>query len=399
MSNAFWDGLKSMVSTLINRRTATYQNAFQAAVLDQNTIKTIYRTGVGNKIVRLKAGHALKNTIDFDSVADEELYKKRLAEHVKKSVRWMIASGRGVIVLHQKGADLSKPLGSGETEDLDRLIISSFGGDIVTPGSHDPDLESPRYLKPVIYNVRGHPIHWSRVVDFTYVEPPEMDKALYHFGGISEFELIYEQLIADGVVQRASPRILEKASRLFYKVEGFKDAMRTGRETEMIEYFERMEDINGLFSAGLLDAEDNVEAINQTISNLSDADQITLRRLAMVTGIPLAILVGESPKGLNSTGDNERSTFQDMIEALQSDYIDSPLNELMRKLGMGPAEFRDNQGETANDRIEYEARAIDNALKLWQMSEDYGKYLNDKGVTTPDDFSMMFSDEGLGDDG
>lgn len=394
MSNPFFDGLKSMVSTLINRRTATQQNAFEHVYLSHRDLETLYKTGVGNKIVRLKAGHALKDSIAFESTADEEFYKKRLAKHVKKSVSWMIASGRGIIVLHERGAELSRPLASSELSDPDRLSISSFGGTIVTVNSHNPDLESSRYLKPDIYNVRGQPIHWSRVIDFTYVEPPEMEKPIYRYGGISEFELIYEQLVADGVVQRASPRVIEKASRLFYKVTGFKDAMRTGRETEMIQYFERMEDINGIFSAGLVDAEDQVEVVNQTISNLAEADQITLRRLAMVTGIPLAMLVGENVKGLNSTGDNERAVFQDMIEALQSDYIDEPLNDLMRKLSLGVAKFKDNQGETALDRIEYETKAIDNAVKLASIGEDYQAYLEDKDIVTPDDFSKIFTDEG-----
>jgi len=395
MNTSFWDGLKSMVSTLINRRTASYQNAFDPTVLDMSTIQKIYRTGVGNKIVRLKSGHALKNTIDFENQDDKDLYDKRLAKHVKKAVRWMIASGRGIIVLHGRGADLGRPLITDEIKNLERLIISSFDGTIVTVSNHDPDLESPRYLKPTLYAVRGQQIHWSRIIDFTYIEPPEMDKPAYRYGGISEFELIYEQLIADGVMQRASPRVVEKASRLFYKVKGFKEQMAVGNESQMVQYFERMEDINGLFSAGLIDAEDEVQSIAQTISNLSDADQITLRRLAMVTGIPLALLVGENVKGLNSTGDNERAAFQDMIEALQSDYILEPLNELMRKLSAGSISFKENQSETANDRIDYETKAIANAVNLQAMGEDYHAYLVDKSIIVEDDFDKVFEpDEG-----
>lgn len=395
MSNSFFDGVKSMVSAIINRRNITAQNAIESVRLSDTALREIYRHGIANKIVRLKAGHALKDTLQFDSKEDETFYDRRLAKKVKQAAKWMLAFGRGVIVIHRRGDDLSAPL---NVSDAASMMLSVFSGDMVTTGIVDFNLQSLRYYKPQMYTIRGTPIHWTRVVDFTYVEPVETEAAYYRYGGISEFELIYEQLLADGLVQRASPKIIEKASTIFYKVEGFKDAVKTGRESQMVEYFSRMEDIRGLHSSGLVDKEDDIEVISQTISNLSEADQITLRRLAMVTGIPLALLVGENVKGLNSTGDNERAAFQDMIEALQSDYLLDPINDLMRRMKQGEVWFKENQGETATDRIEYESKAIDNAVKLWQLGEDYATYLNDKNIIQKDEFSTIFTDEGLGDE-
>jgi len=46
----FEDGVKSLISGLMNRRDAISTNAF-------------YRTGIGSKIIRLKAGYALKDTM------------------------------------------------------------------------------------------------------------------------------------------------------------------------------------------------------------------------------------------------------------------------------------------------------------------------------------------------
>jgi len=386
MANKFTDGLRNFVSSLIDGRNPINQNEIYSQVLSPATLRQLYRHGIGNKVVRLKSGHALKDTLQFESTEDEQFYKTRLEKHVKRATKWMIAFGRGIVVLHVRGDDLTKPLGQ---PDPSRLMFSVFSGDMVTVGNVDRDLQSERYLRPITYQVRGEAIHWSRVVDFRYIEPPELDAPRYLYGGISEFEMIYEQIIADGVVQRASPRILEKASTLFYKIAGFKDAMRSGQDSEMIEYFSRLEDVRGIFAAGLIDAEDQLEIASQSISNLAEADQITLRRLAMVTGIPLAMLVGENVKGLNSTGENERQVFQDMIETLQSDYLLEPITELMRLCGQGTVEFRDNQGDTPNNRMDYETKAIDNALKLQAIGEDYRGYLLDRGVTQKDEFDWF----------
>ena len=388
--NKFIDGIKSFTSALINRRTATAENYVQADRLSDVSLRNIYRTGLGSKIVRIKAGDALKDTLQFESTDDETYYEARLAKVVRRTARWCIAFGRGIIVLHRKGEDLSTPLGEVDNK---RVLLSVFSGDMVTINTVELDLQSPRYYKPLMYNVRGKPIHHSRVVDMTYIEPPELDAPYYRYGGISEFDLIYEQIIADGVVQRAVPRIIDKASALFYKVAGFKDAMIGGRENDMVDYFSKMEDLRGIMAAGLMDKDDDLEVVSQTITNLADADQITLRRLAMVTGISVTRLIGEAPRGMNSSGDKESQMDQDMLETLQVEYFEPAINELMRKLGQGVVKFKDNQGETPTGRVEYESKAIENALNLQLMGEDYGKYLEDKGVVTPDDFASVFTDE------
>ena len=109
-------------------------------------------------------------------------------------------------------------------------------------------------------------------------------------------------------------------------------------------------------------------------------DNITLRRLAMVTGIPLALLIGENVKGLGSTGDQERTAFQDTIDNYQFDYLADPIFELCNKFGIKDVEFKENQGGTALERIEYETKVIDNAVKLDSMGEDHRAYMIEHGI-------------------
>lgn len=392
--SGFLDGLKDFMSGLVGQRDVTKTNGFEVRRLTDYEQRAIYLTGLGSKIVRIKAGSALKDTLQFNSTDDEEFYNRRLARHVKQAARWMIAFGRGIVVLHHRGELLSEPL---REVDPDRVMLSVFSGDMVTVGNHDNDLQSPRYYMPLVYHVRGEAIHYSRVVDFTYVDPPEWEKPWYRYGGVGEFNLIYEQLVADGIVQQASPNIIRKASTLFYKVKGFKAAMQANKHHDMASYFSRLEDIRGIFSAGLIDGEDELEVVTQNLANLSDADQITLRRLAMVTGISVSRLIGENVKGLNSSGDNETQMDQDMVETLQSDYLIEPINKLMRLFGRDEAQFKENQGETPNDRMDYETKAITNALNLWQMGEDHTGYLRDKDIVDRDEFAGVFTDEAFRD--
>lgn len=387
----FIDGITNLYEKLANRRNAANNNAVTSQRLGWEQMRAIYKTGLGSKIIRLKAGHALKNTLQFDSKDDEIFYRNKLEKHVKNATKYMIGFGRSIIVLHEPGADLSTRFTG--TQDPEAMRYHVFPGDMVSVSSVNLDLSSPDYFRPTSYHVRGVSLHPSRVIDFKYVEPTEMEAPQYFYGGISEFEMIYTQIISDGIVERATPSILEKNATLFYKVMGLKEAIMQGREDDMVTYFTALENGRSIYGAALVDAEDEVEVVNQVLTNLSEADQITLRRLAMVTGIPLSILVGEAVKGLNGTGESELKTFQDMIEALQSDYLLDPVNLLMHRLGQGRVEFKENQGETPLARATYEKTVLENAVYLHSMGEDYRAYLNDKDIIQKDEFDLMFPEE------
>lgn len=383
----FTDGLINILSNLTNRRSATNANTFVSSKLSDEQLRAIYKSGLGSKIVKIKAGYALNDTLQFESPGDEEFYNKELAYDVLKAARFMVGFGRGIIVLYQHGDNLSHPFIPVDDRPIRRRV---FSGDMVTTSDYETDFESDRYYKPKTFNVRGEQIHWSRVVDFTYYEPPEQDAANYNFGGVSEFEIIYPQLVNDAIVERASGSIVEKNATIFYKVAGFREACQLNKDKDILRYFGALEDARSIYGAGIIDNEDEAISLAQALTNLADVDNITLRRLAMVTGIPLAWLIGENVKGLNSTGDNERQIFQDMIETLEYEHLQEPINLLMKIYGRGAVEFKDNQGETALGRIEFETKVIDNAVKLHSMGEDYGEYLDRHDVTQRDDFAKFF---------
>jgi hypothetical protein len=385
----FFDNIKSLTRSMANSRNAQATNAFTQSTVSQEELRAIYKSGVGSKIIRLKSGIAIDDTLQFKSEKEKAFYNAALQAHVKKAVKFMLGFGRSIIVIHESGADLSMPLPK-DASSRKGVKYHVFSGDMVNVQSANIDLSSPNYLKPISYNVRSVSIHPSRVVDFKYVEPVELEAPYYNYGGISEFELIYNELIADGVLQRAVPAVLEKSSTMFYKVKGFRQLLAEKRESHVLEYFSAIENLRSVYGAGILDQDDIIESVSQALSNLAESDMITLRRLAMVTGLPLSWLVGESAKGMNSTGEGERQVLKQTISSLQSDYLIEPINRLLRLHGLEDAEFKDNQGETQVDKMAFETQAIANALILWQMGEDYEKYLVDHDVIKRDDIGSFF---------
>lgn len=385
----FTDGVYNITNDIANTMSALQTNVQVHEPITYDVMDTLYKTGIGNKIIRLKTGYALNNTLLFDNEEDEEIYNEKISKKIKTAIKWMMVFGRGIIVLHNSGDNLSRQRNSFDPK---KCKISVFSGDMISVADISFDIQDDRYLQPQVYIVRGVQIHHSRVIDFRYVQPVELQLPTYRYGGISEFELIRDQLIADGIIARASTTMLEKSASIFYKVDGFRAAIKNKQDTHIINYFTILERMRTLYGSGIIDKEDDIEPITQALQNLKETDEIALRRVAMVTGISLIDLVGETPGGLGETGAGELRATRDMVSALQSDYIVDPLNELMLKLGMSQVWFNEAQGQTPEQLVKYESMVIDNAIKLESIGEDGIKYLKNKGIVQEDDANDFFGE-------
>jgi len=392
----FTDGVISLVSQINNSRNALLTNGMYSPRIGYTEIRELVKTGIGNKIVNIKSDYVLRDSIIFNSQEDEDFYKINLSSKVKEALRYAIGYGRGVIAIVEIGEDMSRPLSSDFIERKFKLEV--FSGDIVTAYNASYDLMSPYYYKPEFYQIRGYSFHCSRVIDFTYVAPPQFELPAYQFGGISEFQFIQPELITDGIVQRAGASILEKNSSLFYKITGFKDLINSEQEDDIIKFFSILEKSRSIYGAGMIDMEDDVITVTQSLTDIDKVDQMSLRRLAMVTSIPVPLLVGENVQGLNSSGTTELQAFNWMLANIRESYVCAPMERLCELMEMGKISFKKTNEMSEEDLVKYEATIIDNAVKLQAMGEDHVKYLNDKGVIQSSSLDKLFPDLEQSDD-
>jgi hypothetical protein len=374
---AHHDGVLDLVNNLANIRNTTSNSMINARRTSIRELQQVFHTGLGRKIIDIKVGRALRDTLNFDKDDTLKIYNQLLYKHVKHAMEYMLAFGRGIIVLRQLGDDLSKPITS---LNIKKLSPITFGGDTVVALGGVIDLNDSRYMQPTLYQVNGAVIHPSRVIDFSYYRPSEEYLPEYQYGGISEFELIYDQLVNDGIVERASVTGLNKNSIPTIKVKDFKQLCMQKKEGDMLRYFGAMENAASIYGSRLIDADDDIFTTQQTLTNLVQADLISIRRLSMVSQIPQAWLIGESVKGLNATGEFEQNVFQDMIERLQENFLIEPINRLLSLCNLGVAEFKDNQGVNPLKRIEFETKVLENARKLKELGRDEGEYLKEYGL-------------------
>lgn len=361
--------------------------------LHDNELIEWFETGIMSKIIRIKTEGALSNNLVFDDDKDKIKFDEILSDNIKQAVKYMLGFGRGILVLYYNGDNLSEPFKKREGGELKSKV---FSGNIARGivGDITRDFMNERFLKPEKYQIYQTIVHYSRVIDFTYQRPVEVNLPLYNHGGISETELVYPQLVNDSIIQKASTSLLDKASTFVYKLTGFKEQLQRKNEQGIVDYVALSEEMRGNNGALIIDKDDDVTSIAQSLTNLHEIDEVSLRRIAMITGIPLAILVGENVKGLNSTGENELKIFYDMLQGLYSNFIKHRLDEACKIFDIKPPTYTDKFNGTASQMIDYEAKIIINAVNLASLSEDYEKYLSEKGIVSKNNLmEKHFPDE------
>lgn len=395
MKVKFTDGVRSLFNNLLNSRDATQTNSMYATRLTYPEMQSYYMSGLGSKIVRIKTAYALEDALIFDNEDAELFYEENIQNHLLKAVRYMLGFGRGVMLIFNEEDDLSKPL---VNVDREKTMIRVFSGDAVTESGVSMDLSNERYYKPEFYNIFGNTIHHSHIIDFTYFEPPELLAPDYRYGGVSEFELIHDSLISDGIVHRAGANIVDRSANLIYKLKGFKRALQEKKSSSAQEYVSLTERFRSIAGGTIIDSDDEILSVSQTIPNYSEIETSMLRRVATVTSIPYPILVGESVKGLQSSGEQERQSFNDTLKALRKEYAHEKLQILFNLFNLGGVKFKETQGTTPIEKATYDGLCIDNATKLDALNLGGGAkdYLIDKGVvkdSTEDDFFGFNSDD------
>ena len=379
----FKDSIKSLINNLANNRAGVNTNRLYSNAVPDDELNSIYKLGIGRKIVNIKSSNIFKEgfSAENDQLGKDTLkfIDKKLLRELKKASEYMMAFGRGIIVIIDKNKpDVKTEL---KSVNLQTVRFKAFSGAKVTVQINSSLNElDERYNEPEYYRVGTQVIHHSRVIDFQYFQPIEDDKPLYNYGGISEFELIYAQLINDSVIERAIPTLIEKISTMFYKIKDFKKKLEQKQEGNLVKYFQSLENLRSIYGAGLLDADDDTKTESQNLSGLDSVDTITLRRLSLVTGIPLSWLVGENVKGLNSSGKTEETIFWSMVKNLGNDFILPVLNQKLTFMGLSEVWFNEQYQSTPTEKADYETKVFNNALLLQNLGLDEIAYIKDRGV-------------------
>ena len=302
---------------------------------------------------------------DMDPKKLDEIVKfekeLQLSQKFKEALTWArIYGGAGIIINVDDGNEPWEPL------ELDNIKQGSLKHLIVADrqflhmGEINNDPLSPNYGYPNTYRLAptSVQIHYSRVIRFEGVPLPLQSRRRNKMWGKSLIERLYTSLVNAGDVQQNVGTLIHEATVDVIKVPDLMLMIANpDTEAELIKRFgiaKMQKSVNRML---LLDANEEYETHQQAFTGLTDMMEKFLSIVAGAADIPITRLLGQSPAGLNSTGESDIRNYYDHLAAKQN-------NELSPKLGyLDKIIYRNLFGsEPEPDELSFTWNS------LWQMS-------------------------------
>lgn len=316
-----------------------------------------------------RAGITIQSDIEPDEVErlERAMVGMRLWDELCDAIKWGRLYGGAIAVMLIDGQKLDTPLRTNTIRAgqfkgllvLDRWCVQPSLTDLVT--ELGPDLGMPKFYDVLIdaRALMGQRIHYSRVIRCDGAELPYWQRIAENLWSQSVLERVWDRLLAFDSTTQGAAQLVYKAHLRTYKVKNLRELIAMGGKTfealtKQIDLIRQYQSNEGLT---LMDSEDEFEAHSYTFSGL---DNVLLQFGQQISGalqIPLVRLFGQSPAGLNSTGESDIRLYYDKVAQQQDRKLRSGLMRLLQALH--PSVLGRPMGE--NFTFEF--------APLWQMSD------------------------------
>jgi len=247
-----------------------------------------------------------------------------------ETIQWGRLYGGAIGVIMIDGQDFSTPLrletvGPGQFKGilpLDRWMVNALVAQGEVIEELGPDIGLPEFYD-VVADAPGIPrtkIHYSRVLRHIGVKLPYWQAIQENLWGISIFERLYDRLIAFDAATQGAAQLVQKMWTRVYQIDGLREIIAMGGQPmqgllQQVDMMRRMQSNEGIT---LIDGKDAFIPHSQTVNTgITDALVQFGQQLSGALQIPLIRLFGQSPTGLNSSGEADLRTYYDGITRAQ----------------------------------------------------------------------------------
>lgn len=260
-----------------------------------------------------------------------------------EAIKWGRLYGGAIAVINVDGQDLSTPLnvetvGKGQFRGLRVYDRWQLQPDMVNMIEEGKDAGLPAYYTVISNITTGQlsntRIHHSRIIRQIGVQLPVMQAMTEQWWGESVIERMYDRLISFDTATSGAANLIQKAHLRTVQIDKLREVLAAGGKAEenLLQMFHHMRMLQTNEGLTLLDKEDTFQAHSYTFSGLSDMILQFGQQISGATGIPLVRLFGQSPAGLNSTGESDLRMYYDNIASQQESRLREGMMKVLRVL-------------------------------------------------------------------
>ena len=270
---------------------------------------------------------------------NQELDRLEIWDNLSDTIKWSRLYGGAIAVMLIDGQNVSTPLNVntvGKDQFKGLLVLDRW---MVLPDLQDLVTEyGPSYGKPKFYDVItdsvglcNQRIHYSRIIRMDGVNLPYWQSIAENLWGQSVIERLEDRLTIFDSATLGAGQLVYKAHLRTYKVEKLREIIATGGRAydALVKQIQQIRMWQSNEGMTLMDAKDTFETHQYTFSGLDSLLLQFGQQIAGATQIPLVRLFGQSPAGLNATGESDLSNYYDNINQQQERRLRTPLHTLL----------------------------------------------------------------------
>lgn len=303
---------------------------------------------------------------------------------LNETIKWSRLYGGCLGVLLIDGQDLATPFrveSVGKDQFKGILALDRW---MVTPDmertikEYGPSFGLPEFYTviPTAPGLIGMRIHHSRCIRLGGIKLPYWQAITLQFWGESIYERIWDILLALNSSTQGLAQLMYKLHLRTYTVENLRQMIAAGgpQMAGLMAQVQFMRSTQTNEGMTLLDAKDKMEHFtNNSVSGASDVLIHFLEQISGAVQIPLVRLLGQSPAGLNATGEADLRTYYDEIARQQKSALMVPITNVYRcivqSLGMEWPEgttlgFKPLWQLDAPAKADVATKTTDNVVKL-----------------------------------
>jgi len=261
-------------------------------------------------------------------------------EKLKEAWTWArVFGGAVVFVGADDGLPADLPLNEGQIRSVRFLTVLDRRD--LQPQSWYTDPLNPRFGSPETYTftVSGggggtdsRTVHQSRLIRFDGAPVTRRERLRNNWWGGSELNRTFTALQQFNGAYASSATLLQEASQGVLSIKNLYRLLAQDKDDTLKKRFEAMDMARSIGRSVLIDADgEKYERIESSaFSGLPDTVDRFMFLLAGASRIPVTILMGQAPAGLNATGDSDIRTFYDRVRAAQLTALKPRLLRLVR---------------------------------------------------------------------
>jgi len=342
---------------------------FGPSELDQ-----IYRSdGMTRRVIDIVAEEMVRQGWDIENdpkgMIQIKLDEMNINKVMMDMIRWSRLYGGSLGVMGiVDGRPLDEPVNMNAVREIkwihvfDRFSVSSADGMI------DQDMNSANYGKPNSYMVTDSrtgstfPVHHSRTIrcDWNELSPRWVrDNDTW---GDPLMQTIYEELKNYSTAFANCGVIIHDFVNYVLKIPGLANLIGSDGCSNQVQNRANILNLaKSSLNTMIIDGEEEYTKVSTNISGISDLLDRFMLSLSAVTGIPITLLFGRAPSGLNATGEADIRNFYDMIKHKQEGKLKPMLNRVIELIFVAKDGYFKGV-EPIDWKIEF--------VPLWQNTEE-----------------------------